>query len=198
MRSCWVRSSWSIATIASLPILLGGCPSADDIEDILDELDLDDIELRIDANVDQIQIEDPRFVELPDDLNETVIINNNVTIINNIQEDIVIEELPDVTLLGFENLTGFDGYYQYFVDGDLQGIFVFDGETLLLEYPCLTDIELASEEYFDPFTGVLEESFEIDNAFFERPADFDCGDAFIVTFTDIDISVDALAIDLLN
>lgn len=198
MRSMWLRTGWSVAVMAALPILAGGCPSSDDIEDILDELDLDDIEFKIESNVDEIQLEDPRFVDLPDDASDTVIINNNVTIINNIQEDIVIEELPDVTLLGFENLTGLDAYYQYFADGDLQGIFVFDGETLLLEYPCLTEIELISEEYFDPFSGVLEESFEIDNAIFERPLDFDCGDAFIVTFTDVDITVDALAIDLLN
>jgi hypothetical protein len=181
-----------------LPICIGGCP---DLEDIIDELDLDDIELRINSNINQLQTSDPRFVNLPpalDSRGDTIIINNNVTIINNIREDIVIEELPDVTLVGFENLTGFDGYYQYFVDGDLQGVFVFDGETLLLEYPCLTEIELISEEYFDPFTGILEESFELDNAVFFRPVDFDCGDAFIITFTADDVTVDSLAINLLD
>lgn len=190
-----------LATIAAIPLCTGGCPSSDDIEDILDELDLDDIELKIESNVNEIQVEDPRFIQLPDELDnrgDTIIINNNVTIINDIQQDVIIEELPDVTMIGFENLTDFDGYYQYFVDGDLQGIFVFSGETLLLQYPCLSDIELVSEEYFDPFTGVLEDSFDLDNAFFQRPVDFDCGDAFIVTFTNDDVSVDAVAIDLLN
>lgn len=197
MRS--LRSGYGLlCTLALLPICFGGCPN---LEDILDELDLDDIELRINSNINQLQTVDPRFVDLPpilDGSNNTIIINENVTIINNIREDIVIEELPDVTLLGFENLTGFDGYYQYFVDGDLQGIFVFNGETLLLEYPCLAEIELISEEYFDPFTGILEESFELDNAVFFRPVDFDCGDAFIITFSEDNVSVDSLAISLLR
>ena len=67
-----------------LPICIGGCP---DLEDIIDELDLDDIELRINSNINQLQTSDPRFVDLPpalDSRGDTIIINNNVTIINNI------------------------------------------------------------------------------------------------------------------
>lgn len=176
-----------------------GCLSGDDLEDILDELD--DIEFRIGNEVDIIQTEDPRFINLPPpliDSGDTIIINNDVTIINDIHEDIIIDELPDQTILGFENLTGLDGYYQYLADGVLQGIFVFDGESLLLDYPCLSDVELLSEDYFDPFTGELVESFDDSGSLFVNPFDFECGDLFLFTF-DIDgVFAGVEPIDLLN
>lgn len=176
-------------------LLPGGCPDFDDLEDLLE-----DIELEIDAAVAPIQTQDPRFVPLPQplvDSGDTVIINNNVTVVNDISEQLVYEELPDITLLGFENLVGLDAYYRYLVDGELQEVFVFAGETLLLEYPCLNDVELISEDYFD-FDGFFVEGFDLSGAFFENPFDFECGDAFIITFTPDDISIDVERIDLLD
>jgi hypothetical protein len=179
-----VLRTLAIGSFAALS--LGGCPSADDIEDIIDELD--DIEIEIDNSVDVIQDDDPRFVSLPPTLasrTDVIIIDNSVTIIDNVQDDIIIEELPNSLLIGFENLRGLDGYFRYFANDDIQGIFVFAGETLILEYDCLFDFELVSEEYFNPFDGVLEEAFEYDPGefFFEEPFDYLCGDFFLFTFT---------------
>ncbi|MEP0848403.1 MAG: hypothetical protein HRF50_16465 [Phycisphaerae bacterium] len=193
-----------IRAVAGLGLMFGamcglplttGCLSGEEIEDILDELD--DIEFKIEQEVNSIQVEDPRTIPLPDDLDQTIIIDNSVTVIDDISEDVIIAELPDITILGFENLTGLDGYYQYAVDGDIQGIFVLDGETLLLEYPCIGAIELISEDYFDTFDGAFVQGFDIFDAFYTNPEDFFCGDAFIITFGEIGVAVDVSPIDLL-
>lgn len=173
MRS-W-RSGLILLGFALLVTTQTGCPQ---LEEIIDELDLDDIELKIGGAVDVIQ--QPATVVVPDGIE--VILAPDVVIIDDIRQDIVIAELPDVTILGFENLTGFDGYYEFYAEDELQGVFVLDGETLLLEYPCLADVELISETYFDPLTGLEEDSFDIFDAFFTNPLDFQCGDAFIFTF----------------
>ncbi len=195
---CRTAGRWLVLACL-LPMPLGGCGlEGDDIEDIIDELD--EIDLRIGSRVDTIQVVDPRGATLPPVLVErgdTVIIQEEVIIVDDVRTDIIIEEIPDITLVGFENLTGLDGYYRYLADGVLQGVFVFDGETLLLEYPCLFDIELLSEEYFDPFTGELIDSFDLTGSVFFNPEDFQCGDAFIITFTLDEVFADAEAIDLL-
>lgn len=173
-----------------------GCVDGDDLEDILDELD--DIEFEFNQNVDVIQDDDFDTIVLPSALDEEIIIEEEVTVITEIREDIIIEELPDEVIVGLENLTGLDGYYRYLADGVLQGVFVFEGETLLLDYPCLSDLEVLSEEYFDPFTGELVESFDLEGAFFENPFDFECGDAFIITFTPDSIETETTLLDLLD
>lgn len=155
-------------------------------EDILDE-------------IDEIQILDPRNVDLPEFLvnrGDTVIIREEVTIINVIQQDLVVEELPDVTLLGFENLTGLDVYLTYSVEDEFQGVLVFDGETLLLEYDCLADFELIGEDDIDPETGVLVDAFDFTDALFLNPQDFICGEAVIVTLFSDGVDVTTERIDL--
>lgn len=186
---------------AAILASVAGCPSSDDIEDIIDELD--DIEIEIEQNVNEIQTIIPADDDFPDVLiqdvgPDVIIIEDNATIITDVQETIIIEELPDITIVGFENVTFFDAYYEYFVNGVYQAIFVFSGETLLIEYPCLDDIEIVSEQYFDIDTGLLVDSFELDGAVFFNPEDFGCGDAFIVSFSEEDIVVDTVAIDLLD
>jgi hypothetical protein len=173
-------------------LVAGGCPDADEIEDILDELD--DIEIEIEQNVNEIQTVVPTNSDLPDVLineGDTIIIADDAVFVTDVSDTLIIEELPDITLVGFENFTGLDAYYTYFVDGEFQGIFVFADETLLIEYPCLFDIEIATEEYFDPFTGEFVEGFDVGAVFF-NPDDFICGDAFIMTFTAEDIFVDVI------
>ncbi len=173
-----------------------GCPfDADEIEDILDELD--DIEFVIDREVEVLQRDvfvDPQPLR---DRGDTIIINNNVTVINDVREDIIIEELPDLVLLGFENNTIDDAFYVYRVDGVRQSIFVFSGETLLLEYPCPFEVELVSEEYFDPFTGVSVAEFDT-FAIFEEPFDYQCGDALIISFFSDGVDFEATPLELLN
>ncbi len=172
-----------IGSFIALSLVTGGCPDLSELEEI--NIDLGDIATSIGNEVDVIQTQDPNTIILPDDLDDEIIISDDVTIIDDIETDIIITELPDATLLGLENVTGFDGYYRFLADGVLQGVFVFDGETLLLDFPCLSDIELLSEEYFDPFSGELVDAFDDTGVIFTNPFDFECGDAFIITF-DVD------------
>ena len=90
-----------------------------------------------------------------------------------------------------------DIYIKYFADGELQGVYVYDGEALLLEYPCLTVIELLSEDDVDPNTGVLVDSFDLAGADFVNPDDFACGDAFILNFDPFSINVRSEVVALL-
>jgi hypothetical protein len=189
------RQTFSILACSAI-LGTGGCPN---VGDVLDELE--NIEINIDQSVNTVQTVVPNDNDLPDvlvDDGDTIVIADDATIVTDVSETIVIEDLPDITLVGFENVTGLDAYYRYFVDGEFQGIFVFDNETLLIEYPCLGEIEVVSEEYFDPFTGELVEAFDLSGAIFFNPDDFTCGDAFIITFTEDDILVDTTAIDLLD
>ncbi len=173
-----------------------GCGSGEGISDILDELDID-----INGAVDVIQTEDPRFVTLPSgfaDTGNTIIIDNSVTIVDDVKTDVIVDELPDSLLLGFENVTGFDIYIQYFAENDLQGILVYDGETLILDYPCLSSVELVSEDDFDPFTGELVDSFDLSGGLFEEGFDYLCGDTIIFTFDFDAITTNIDVIDVLN
>jgi hypothetical protein len=128
---------------------------------------------------------------------DTILIDSSVTIIDDPAQDIVVVELPDRTVLGLENDTGWDIYIQYFADGDLQGVYVYDGEALLLEYPCLSVIELSSEDDVDPDTGLLVDSFDLSGADFFNPDAFACGDAFILNFDPSSVSARTEVVDLL-
>lgn len=158
---------------------------------------LADIELQLNSSVGRIQTRDPRTIVLPPPIAErgdTVIIEAEAEIIVSIQEQLVIEELPNITLLGFENLTGFDMYLTYAADGVIQEVFVFDSETLLLEYPCLDAVQLLTEEDYDAF-GEFVQSFDLDTDYF-NPEDFFCGDALILTLDPFEVSASIEIIDL--
>lgn len=175
--------------------LVGGCPDIE-LDDVLEEIELDLV-----SQVSPIQTVDPRFATPPvglAELQEQIIIQNNVQVITDVTQDLVVAVLPDITLVGFDNLTGDDLFVQYLADGDVQGILVFSGETLLLEYPCLIEIELLTEDHFDPFTGVLVESFDLEDGLFINPFDFDCGEAVIFTFDPFGVISDVVLIDLLR
>ena len=128
---------------------------------------------------------------------DTILIDASVTIIDDPAQDILVVELPDSTVLGFENDTGWDIYIQYFADGELQAVYVYDGEALLLEYPCLSVIELISEDDIDPDTGLLVDSFDLTGDNYFNPDDFVCGDAFILNFDPYSIYARAEVVDLL-
>lgn len=185
---------WILALTGGVLLPLAGCPGAD-LEDVLE-----DVEIKIFNEVDELQVEDPRAVALPADAGprgDTVIVNNNVVVVNNIQEDLIVEELPDITLLGFENLSGLDAFFTYAVDGEVQEVFVFDGETLLLDYFCLGEVELLAEDYYD-FDGFFVEGFDIFDGLFLNPEDFLCGEALIFTFDASGIFATVEPIDLLE
>ena len=178
--------------------IMAGCPI--DFGDMLDELE--DLELTIDRSVNIIQEDDPRdVVILPADFydrGDTIIIADDADVIVDVSQDLVIVELPDITLVGFENLTGFDVYITYAVDDEIQGVLVYDGETLLLEYPCLTLIELFSEEDFDPLSGVFLDEYDLSGIDFVNPFDFECGDAIIITIDPFSLTASAERIDLID
>jgi hypothetical protein len=135
-------------------------------------------------SVTTIQTQDPRSYALPDSLTGTgdlVVLSNGVTLIVDPAQDLVFAQLSGSTVLGFENQTGVDIYVTYLVDGVHQDIYVFDGETLLLEYPCLGSIELVTEFDIDPSDGSLLNSYNL-AASFVNPGDFLCGDAIVLTF----------------
>lgn len=178
--------------------IMAGCPI--DFGDMLDELE--DLELTIDRSVNIIQEDDPRdVVILPADFydrGDTIIIADDADVIVDVSQDLVLVELPDTTLVGFENLTGFDVYITYAADGEIQGVLVYDGETLLLEYPCLTLIELFSEEDFDPLSGVFLDEYDLSGIDFVNPFDFECGDAIIITIDPFSLTASAERIDLID
>lgn len=179
---------FAIALLLSLsPLLIAGCGisfNGDDIADLL---------------ADAISFLQTRPQQLPPvlvDQGDTILISASATIIINPSEEIVLEELPNLTVLGFENDTGWDIYIKYYADGELQGIYVYHGEALLIEYPCLDVVELFSEDDIDPETGALVDSFDLTGTDFFNPDDFYCGDALILNFDPFTVSAHADVIDL--
>ncbi len=162
---------------------------------------LEDLEVIIARAVNIIQGDDPRRVVLPDDFagrGNTIIIADDVDIIVDVSDDLVYAELPDITLFGVENASGDDVYLTYRADGDLQGVFVYAGETLLLEYPCLGLIQLISEEDYDPFTGVFLDEFDLVGGDFVNPLDFECAEALIITIDPLVVIAEAERIRLID
>jgi len=79
----------------------------------------------------------------------------------------------------------------------LQGVYVYDGETLLLDYPCLAEIELLSEDDIDPLTGIVVDSFDLYEVYY-NPEDFLCGDAVILPFEAETIEIIVEYVDLVE
>jgi hypothetical protein len=182
-------SAWGVLGV--LPVLAGlsmggGCEiDLDDLEDIEIQF-LNNAADRIYRDYAPVQRENPLFVELPPDAADrgnTIIINNNVTHVVVIEDQLDPEILPDITLLGFENLTGFDVVLSYFVEGEFQSVLIYADELLLLEYPCLFEIALDIEEDYDPLSGLFVDAFDLSDAFYLNPDEFLCGDAFIISLT---------------
>ncbi len=189
----------ALLATALIGATMGGCPDIE-LEDVLEEL-----EININQVVSDVQTIDPRsndLILLGDAADTVVVIEDNADVIVDIRDQLVVEELLDINLIGFENLTGFDVYLVFLVDGIEQGVFVFDGETLLLEYPCIEQLQLLAEEDYDPFTGEFLGDFDLSGLnyfngdFFAAPQDFYCGDALILTIDPIAITAEADLIDL--
>jgi hypothetical protein len=167
---------------------LTGC-EIEDFDDVVEEL--------LDA-IGDIQTRPQELPPVLIDEGDTIIIDNSVTIIENPSTDIHFDLLPDLTILGFENLTGFDIYLEYYVDDIFQSVYVYDGEVLLLEYPCLEIVELWWEDDVDPFTGVIVDSFDLSGITFLNPEDFFCGEALILTFDPLAVSASVEVVDLVD
>ncbi|MEW6251372.1 MAG: hypothetical protein AB1716_12050 [Planctomycetota bacterium] len=185
MRTIMRRRGLVLVACAAV-VAVGGCPIR------LGEDALEDAEIRIGGAIAPVQVVDPRSATLPVEFGgegEAIVVDAEVGLVTDISTDVIVEEVPDLLLLGFENLTGTDIYLEYLVDGEFQAVFVFDGETLLLDYFCAEEVVLITEEHFDPVTGVLIEFFEFEEVFL-LGFDYECGDALIFTFTPIEILVE--------
>lgn len=187
MKRMWTGkcAAGALACVA-ITLLTAGCPR--NIDNAIDT-----IADRFDREFDVIQGSDPRSIVLPPAAiaaGNTVVIDADVQIITDVRADLVIEDLPDITIVGLENLTGLDLLVTYIVDDPFapsreeQTVFVFDGESLLLEYFCLDSIELVAEEYYDPFTGEFVVAFDTfpPEGDFLNGQDFFCGEALIFSF----------------
>jgi len=190
-----MKQNRSLAMLASAVAALGVCViTACDVQigDVLASIDR-----QLANSVDRIQTRDPRVIVLPPpivDRGDTIIISDHADVIISVREQLVVEELPDITLLGFENLTGFDMYLTYLADGVVQDVFVFEGETLLLQYFCLDSVQLLTEEDYDVF-GDFVQSFDLQVDFY-NPEDFFCGEALIIGFDPFDVTASIEIIDL--
>lgn len=185
--------------IGGLLILAGlgatGCIVVDDAEDVIEELSE-----ALDEFIEELQELDPRVVVLPPGFRERddeIVIDDDVELIDDVLEDLDEEDLANINLLGFVNLTGFDVFISFEADGEFQGILVFNGETLLLEYDCLTDVELLGQDNFDVDSGVFVEGFDFTDALFLNPDDFLCGDGLILTLEEgeSDLTVEIIELD---
>lgn len=208
MRSA--RLSW-IVFVAMIPLLIGGCTVDLGLADLATGGSTQDSgtthggaandeAARLEGAVGSVQTEDPRDARLPDELadaGDTIVIDANVDVIVSIEEDLRVIELPDSTVVGFDNQTGLDLYIRFLADGDLQGVYVYDGETLLLDYPCLAEIELLSEDDIDPPTGIVVDSFDLDELYV-NPDDFLCGDAVILPFEAETVEIIVEYVDLVE
>ncbi len=162
--------------------LMGGC----NLDDFLEDVDID-----IDKDAPLILDDEPVIIE------QNVVIEE--TVIYETREEIVIETIPDVTLLTFENFTGYDIVLSYYVD-DFTGEFyeevlIFDGEVMYLEYPCLFSIQLDWEDDFD-FDGFYVGSYDLFDIYLEEGFEYFCGDEIIVTFDEFSVTTTVLPIDL--
>lgn len=164
--------------------LFAGCGTGNDIAALLADA------------VGLIQTRTPELPPVLVDRGDTIIIDASVTIIVDPADDIVYADLPNITLLGFENDTDWDIYIKYYADGELQGVYVYEGEALLLEYPCLDVVELISEDDIDPLSGELVDSYDLTGLDYFNPGDFYCGDALILNFDPFTVSAYAEVIDL--
>ena len=176
-----------LAVSLSLVVVSAGCNLS--VDEFLDELE--DLEIDIGSIVSVIQGNDPRVIDLPSsvvDRGHDVFIDADVTFVDDISSDLVYTELPNVTLLGFENLTGYDMYLEYYVDDQFQSAWILAGETVLLEYDCLYLVELYLEEDYDPFTGEYWDAYDLSGFYWENPYEFECGDALIISIDPFGVS----------
>jgi hypothetical protein len=156
--------------------LMGGCPvNLEDLEDIIINHDRDDALIVDDA--------DDVFVE------DYYVIEDQASFISD-PSVIVIEELPDITLLTFDNLTGLGLVISSFVEDVFQEVSVLADETVYIEYPCLAVVQLDFEHDYDPLTGFYLGSFDLGDIFVEEGFDYFCGDEIVFTFDFDSVFVD--------
>jgi hypothetical protein len=180
-----------------IPFLMAGCPGnlSETIEDILDDLEID-----IEAIVGDIQGDG---IILPGDLIDNggdIILIDDADVIVDISDELVYDELDDITLLIFDNYTPYDVYLEYEVVDDFTGDvyfqseFILSGDALIIEYFCLDSVELLYEEDYDALGFV--QSFDLTGLVVFNPEDFFCGEAVVVEIYTDDVIFRLEPIDL--
>jgi hypothetical protein len=110
-----MRNLIFIITIGLSLSLVAGCPSGIG-------LDLENVAARLSSAVGVIQTRPQTLPPVLVQEGDTILIDASVTIINDPARDIAVVELPNRTVLGFENDTGWDIYITYYIDDELQSV----------------------------------------------------------------------------
>lgn len=159
---------------------------------------LQSIEININGAVNQLQTRDPRDPDFMVPGGRNLMITEGVDLITDPSDQLDPDGFDEVLLIGFENTSGNDMYIEYMVDAEFQAIFVFDGETILLEYPCATSLEVTLQEDYDPTDFMLVNTLDWTGTTFSSPDDFDCASALILTLDGTSVSAEPELIELSN
>jgi hypothetical protein len=189
------RSTLGVLCLAILA-LPGAVGCQTDLTEFLQALQ--SIEININGAVNQLQTRDPRDPDFMVPGGKNLMITEGVDLITDPSDQLDPEGFDDVLLIGFENTSGNDMYIEYTVDDEFQSIFVFDGETVLLEYPCASSLEVTLEEDYDPLTFTLVNMLDWTGTMFASPDDFDCASALIITMDGASVNAEPELIDLNN
>lgn len=185
--------TWSAVGLGLVGLSVGGCPGT--VAVVRQGI------RQLENTVVTVQTVSPLDIALPETLvtlNDTVVIQPDVIVISDIQTQLVPLNLSGDTVLGFVNDSGADVFIEFLADGVVQDVFVLDGDTLLLDFPCLTQVDLLSSIELDPVTGDVLVILDLSGETFLNPDDFICGDAVLMTFFPESISVGLDVIDLLQ
>ncbi len=190
----WLRT-WGALGVVLVAVQVGGCPLGGAVALVTQGL------RQLEQTVAALQDIDPRDIALPAVLvtsDDTVVIEPDVVVISDIQTQLEPVDLSGDTVLGFVNDSGADLFIEFLADGVLQDVFVFDGDTLLLDYPCLTTIDLLSDIEIDPASEEVIATLDLTGVSFFNPDDFVCGEAVLLTFTPGATAIGVDVIDLLQ
>lgn len=174
--------------------MLGATGCQTDLTELLGLLE--NFEININTSVNQLQTQDPRDPNFNLPGQRQLMITDGVDLITDPSGQIDPDGFDDSMLVGFQNTSGWDMYVEFEVDAMPQSIYVFDGETVLLEYPCAQSLEVVLEEDYDPLTYDLLNEIDWTGTLFANPDDFDCGAALIVTLDGTSVNAEPDLIDL--
>ncbi len=189
----WRRTCGAGSVILALVVQIGGCPLGAGV--VTQGL------LLLEQTAVIVQDVDPRDIVLPDSLvilNDSVVIEPDVVVITDIQTQLAGADPTGDTVLGFTNVSGSDLFIEFQADGVVQDIFVLDGDTLLLDFPCLSTIDLLESIEVDPVTGDVLTTLDLTGLTLFNPQDFICGDSVLMTFNPDSVTIGLDVIDLLQ
>ena len=132
---------------------------------------------------DQDPTGDPAALTLPKDLTvrgDRMMLAPGASVITDAGSQLA--PLADTALVALQNATGFDMYVRFAVDGAEQGLLIYSGQSLLIQYPCPETIVLLSEDLFELGTGQFVSSYDLLQTTFVGQADFQCGDLLVIPF----------------